>query len=435
MGRRRVYLSDMQPTLLSLATNIAVLVVIAGVLSTLAWQLWLTYVQTAFLRSIKWVLLEVRPPKDVFKSPAAMELMLNALYQTGGTGNWYDRYWKGQVRNWFSLEIASLEGSIHFYIRTNEKFRKLIESQIYAQYPQAEVFEVEDYMNRIPDFTKDGPVSLLGNDFVLTNKEEVIPIKTYIDYGLDRAVGSLEEEERIDPITPMLEFMGSIGRREYILFQMNIRAATERHTVTEKKDGETIVKEKQKWTDKAKEVIKKLGENLVEKDKDGKVIGSRRPTKGESMVIESIERNANKFAFDVGMRAIYLTVDGKFDGNRFSGLTGMLKQYTTVDFNGFKAANTTTFDYPWQDLFKTRIVKKKKDMLDGYRARAFFYGSFSFDKLEKYFTHPNAGAGKQFVLSTEEIATLYHLPGRVAATPTFERLDSTKSEPPVNLPV
>jgi hypothetical protein len=40
-----------------------------------------------------------------------------------------------------------------------------------------------------------------------------------------------------------------------------------------------------------------------------------------------------------------------------------------------------------------------------------------------------------FVLNTEELATMFHFPGGVAATPTFNRIESRKAEAPTNLPV
>lgn len=409
--------------------NLLVLIALFPILATLAWHLWLSYIQTDFLRSYKWVLIEVKPPKEVFKSPAAMELVLNALYQTSGTGTWFDKYWKGNLRNYFSLEIVSTEGAIHFYIRTHKKFQKIIESQIYAQYPQAEIFEVSDYTKEVPEFD-DKNLKLWGTNFVLT-KDDPYPIKTYIDYGLDKAVGSLDEEQRVDPITPTLEFMGSIGAGEHIWFQINVRAATDHFTVKDK----GVEVEGKKWTDKAKEIIKDFNENLKEKDAEGKTISSRRATKGELNVIEAIERNLNKLGFDASIRAIYLTRPDKFNGDRVSGMTGILRQYNTVDYNGFKPSGATSFEFPWQDITGARIFKKKKDLFDDYVDRAHFYGGFDFKKITKYFTHPNKSGDTGFVLSTEELATLYHLPGRVAETPNFERIESKKSEAPANLPI
>ncbi len=361
-----------------------------------------------------------------------MELVLNSLYQTGGHGNWLQKYWGGAVRNWFSLEIVSIEGSIHFYIRTSVKFKSIIQSQVYAQYPQAEVTEVEDYTESVPDFTKDGPIQLWGCNFALTNKEEVYPIKTYIEYGLDRAVGSLDEEQRIDPITPMLEFMGSIGVGEQIWFQILVRGATNRFTVKNSKGEEESNKA---WTDKVKQVIRDFNASLTEKDKEGKTIATRRATKGEQMVIEAIERNASKIGFDAGIRTIYITQKDKFDANRIAGVTGMVRQYGASDYNGFKPDGATAFDFPWQDLTGSKIIKKKKDLLGAYKARAFFYGGFDLKNPKTYTTYPEINGGKAYILSTEELATLFHLPGRVAETSSFVRIEATKAQPPSNLPI
>ena len=414
----------------SLLLNLVVLLAVIPILVQLLWSLWLTYIQTQFLRNIKWVLLEVKPPKEVFKSPQAMELVINTLYQAGGTGNWYAKYWKGGLRAFFSLEIVSLEGDIHFYIRTSNKFQKLIESQIYAQYPQAEVLEVPDYVAKIPDFSKNASINLWGCLLDFT-KDDPFPIKTYIDYGLDKAIGSLDEAQRIDPITPTLEFMGSIGNGEHIMMQIIVRAATDRFEVKDK-DGK--VQKNKKWTDKAKAAIKELNAMLNEKDAEGKVT-VRRATKGESDVVSGIERKANKIGFDTGIRLMYVAEKANFDPNRIAGLTGMVRQYSTNDYNGFRPSAVTDFDFPWQDIFGKKLFEKKLFMLGGYKKRGYFYSSFDFKSISTYFTYPSANSKKALILSTEELATLFHLPGKVAETPTFGRIEATKAEPPANLPI
>ncbi len=407
------------------------LIIALPLLAYLAWHLWMSYIQTLFLRSIKWTLLEIKPPKEVFKSPLAMELVLHSLFQTGGHGNWLQKYWGGAVRNWFSLEIVSIEGSIHFYVYTSVKFKSIIESQIYAQYPQAEVTEVEDYTKSMPDFSKDGPIQLWGTNFAF-NKDEPFPIKTYIDYGLDRAVGSLDEEQRVDPITAMLEFMGSIGAGEQMWFQILVRAATKHFTV-KNKDG--VEEQGKEFTDKVKEVIRKFKSEAIEKDAEGKPIGDARMTRGQGAVIEAIERNASKLAFDAGMRAIYITKSDKFDANRIAGLTGMVRQYNSNDFNGFKPDGPTGFDFPWQDLLGTKIIKRKQYILGDYKRRAYFYGGFDFNYPSTFLKYPEISGKKPLVLSAEELATLFHLPGRVAETSSFVRIEATKAQPPANLPV
>ena len=59
------------------------------------------------------------------------------------------RMLKGKFRPWFSLELVSIEGEVHFYIWTQPKFRKLIESQFYSQYPGVEILKKQrDYTKK-----------------------------------------------------------------------------------------------------------------------------------------------------------------------------------------------------------------------------------------------------------------------------------------------
>ena len=83
-------------------------------LSIWALRLWHHYRQERFIVGIKWVLLEIQVPRDVIKSPAAMELFFsNALYQKSNKGFW-EVYIQGAPWFWFSLEMASIDGKVHF---------------------------------------------------------------------------------------------------------------------------------------------------------------------------------------------------------------------------------------------------------------------------------------------------------------------------------
>lgn len=399
-------------------------------LSMVWWRQWVRHKNTEFINSIKWVMLEIRLPREVFKSPLAMELVLNSIYQGGGHGNDYQRYWQGRVRNWISLEIASIEGEIHFFIRANSKFKNSIEATIYSQYPGIEITEVEDYTN----FTRYDPEkkNLWGNEFVLTGAD-FIPIRTYVDYGLDR---DPKEEYKIDPITPLLEWMGSIGKGEQIWYQIITRADTT------------------KWHETGKAEIDKIHEIQEitdEKGKKKKVQGKKATdlTVLEKERVESIQRNISKFGFEVGIRVLYITDKDKFNAKNIDAATGCMRQYGWQNFNGFRPANTTSFDYPWQDPSGKKEIGLKYDIFKSFVLRKYFYSTFSdsgwFDEVW-YNTHksvwdtikvwvwpPEHKNG--FILNSEELATIYHFPGKVANTPSFKRISSTKAEPPSNLPL
>jgi hypothetical protein len=394
------------------------------VLVFVAWHSWLRYVRLSFISGLKWTLLEIRLPRDVFKSPQAMEIALvNAFHQGGGVGTWYAKYYLGKVLMWFSLEIVSIDGNVFFFIRIPLNFKSLVESQIYAQYPQAEIKIVEDYTDRIPHEMKTNAWSMWGTEFEFT-KPDVYPIKTYVDYGLDKSTSSLDPEQQIDPMTQMIEFMGSLGKGEQLWLQIIIQVHSKRFSEPGKMFGG------RNWQGLAKEEIQKIVKDGLLVTGDEKIKSTLNLTKTQQDVITAIDRHIEKPAFDTGIRAIYLAEKDKFNPINIVGLLGMFKQYNSNTLNGFKPRNPTDFDYPWQDRSGARKAALKLEMFEAYRLRSYFNAPHSSKKVAgKHLSR------KPLVLSSEELATLFHFPGRVSETPSFGRIESKKIEPPQNLPL
>src|SRR3989344_4838171 len=113
-----------------------------------AWKESVLYVQSSFIFNSNPLLLEVNMPRDLVKSPRGMELAFAQLWIYSGETTYFHRKWLGQVRPIFSFEIASFGGDVHFYIWLWEGYRKVVESAIYAQYPDVEIVEVEDYASK-----------------------------------------------------------------------------------------------------------------------------------------------------------------------------------------------------------------------------------------------------------------------------------------------
>src|SRR3989344_3610591 len=114
-----------------------------------AWLLYLILIRAEFIATQPTVLLEIRPPRSLVKTPLAMETLLTSLHFNKGESNWFQLYIQGKSRPYWSLELVSNEGKIHFYIWTRVEFRRLVESAVYAQYPGAQVVEVPDYARMI----------------------------------------------------------------------------------------------------------------------------------------------------------------------------------------------------------------------------------------------------------------------------------------------
>lgn len=376
----------------------------------------ISYNRKKYYNSLKWTLLEVMPSPEHVKSPAAMELFLLALYQTSGESTWIDRWIKGKVRTWFSLEIVSIGGKVKFFIWCEERFQKFLESQLYAQFPGAEVRQANDYAAAF----NTQEYSLMTAELTLA-KPDPYPIKTYIDYQLDK---EQEEEFKIDPMTPVLEFFTTIPEHNFACIQIIVRAhKKEDHDMT--KLFPSVADKVDNWKKTAKDEIKRLKEESFIDVQEGDVKKKQNvQTESQKRVISALDRSTSKYAFDTGIRLLYIGKKDSFMGSNFGLLMGTFKQYNSDELNSFKPSAVSSFDYPWQDPFGTKVKKMKNEMLDAYKLRDFFWKS-------NYKNKPRT----KFVLNTEELATIYHYPGLVAQAPSLDRVDSKKILPPENLPI
>ena len=381
----------------------------------LAFSKWINYVRRYWINKQGSVLLEIKLPHEVKKSPAAMEFVLNGIWENANISTPGEAFWEGKQREWFSLEIVSLGGQVRFFIWAFPRWKKIIEARVYAQYPEAEVHEVaKDYALELSSYDPD-TYTYWGINTELV-KPDAYPIKTYIDYELDK-VNLKEQEEAVDPLTPVLEYLGTLKPGEFAAIQIMLRA----HAKEDFMYGHFY--EKNDWKGGIKDEIKKIiEEEAFIKAEEGKPPTMMALTDDQKETIKSIERNAGKLAFDSMVRMIYIAPKDIYDKTRGVGLIGSTRQFGTHNLNGIKPRFFST-THAWQDF--NDMVKKERQSahLDAFKRRSFFGGRYK---------HLHA---KPYVLTTEEVATLFHIPGAMATTPTLSRTPSKKAEAPANLPV
>lgn len=388
-------------------------IIVPVLLVLFLFNLWVNFARSRFISEKETVLLRITPPQDVLKTPLAMELFINGLYQTQGEADILQTHWQGSMRPWFSLEIASNGGDVGFYIWAEKKGVRFISTQLYAQYPGIEVTEVEDYTEKID--MDSGNYKIWGLEYQFTEPDPV-PIMTYVDYGLDKP--DIEEENKTDPITPTLEFMGSLGAGEYAWLQIIVRAHKK-----EDKDPTKWFSKTDFWKDDAAKEIKKIREDsFFEIEENGVKKKLPMVTEGQKQKIKAIERSLAKLPFDTGIRGLYIAEKDVFDKSNIGGLVGSFKQYSSTALNGFKPAFTTKTDW-WNDPFGRRGKEIENEVFEAYKARDYFWRDFR--RKER----------KKMVMNSEELATIFHFPGRVATTPSLQRVQSIKSDPPANLPL
>jgi len=373
---------------------------------------WMAYVKKAFLLDQGNVTLEILLPEEILKSPLAMELVIAQLFQKASPDNLVQTYIDGKHPPRFSLELVSDGGRVRFFINTpRKKFKNIIEAQLYSQYPGIEVRELAvDYAAEIDKELSD--FSLFSMHF--SKKPNVLPIKTYIDYKLDM---NPEEEEKIDPLTQQLDMLGSIGPDERIWIQIIITA----HREESFKVGSLTTKSD--WGDELKAEINKLA--MRDEKKMGVIdleaSSMPRMTDGERLMVAALEKRQSQSPFTTAIRALYAVKKGKeyLFGERIGAIITSWVQYNGANNIGIKWR--TDVDWPWWQDPKgmVRDAMKRRE-LDQYKRR--YYEAQTQNDVT-------------CIMTPDELATIFHLPGKVAVTPTLPRIPSARAEAPPNLPV
>src|SRR4030065_1641552 len=183
--------------------------------------LWMDFVNSSWSKSLSWTVLEVIPPKDLEKGPKPIESLYQGLVGVVVTFNAIEKFIKGAYTDVFSFELVGLGGEVHFYIRTQKKYKNLIEAQVYAQYPDAQVLEVESYTESFPKVVPNKSWDLWGSDMELS-KPDPFPIKTY-DKFEESITGTM-----IDPIAAFIETMGTMQPGQNLWLQTVTQPLTEK---------------------------------------------------------------------------------------------------------------------------------------------------------------------------------------------------------------
>lgn len=407
-------------------------IIIPVLLFWMVWNYRMKDIKDKHIKGIKWKTLELRIPKEVLKTPKAMEQVfasLHTIYSGGIKG--YDKYVKGKVEPWVSFEMVGHNGGVYFFIRIPEEYRNLVESSIFAQYSNAEINEVEDYTELYPSILPNKTYDLWGTDLILA-KEDAYPIRTY-EYFEDK-----EEERRIDPIAAITETMSRLKSDETIWLQFVLKGVGEKTSEWKNKGQEVI----DKMLGREKKDAKKggLGDGLyhwtknivmapvehpvwpddVKKDdKPAKTFGSL--SSGEQDVVKAIEKKMAKLSFECVIRFVFIDKRDAFNRSYISAVLGAFKQFAIDNMNSIKPnSDTKTSKGGWiGNLFpgyKNRVeYDLKKKIYQSYKDRSM--------------------SPKASVYSIEELATLYHIPSVAVEAPKIRRLEAKKGEPPAELPI
>lgn len=293
--------------------------------------------------------------------------------------------------DYLALEIVcEKDNLITFYLVYPDNLKRFIERQLHAQFPLAELEEVEDYNIFLPHGT------VLGADLTL-NRQDFFPLKTYV-------------EMESDPMSALASALTKFKGREGGAIQILIRPAWQKWHLSGAKIASQIQQGKKlneailsisgnKFIKGLKELFAAASKKkAAEKEKEKQF---NRLSLSEENIVKNIERKISKMGLEVSIRII-VSAGSKEMAQR--DLNGVINSFT--QFNARETGNG----------FKIKIPKNQNNLIH----------RFIFRKFDK---------NKKFILNTEELAGLYHPPSSFLEIPNIRWLFFRKSPPPVNLPL
>jgi len=393
-------------------------------------EVWKNNRQAIFASKTKWVFLAIDVPRDNEQSPKAVEQIFNHIWGIIKSPIFKEKWWDGYFQVGYSLELVSIEGYIQYIIRSTDKNRNIVEAAVYAQYPTAQITEIEDYTKDFkPDNFKEKGYDLWGAQ-LQELREDFYPIRTYplFEHPVAKTI--------VDPMAALLEIFSRLGPGEQAWLQIAIRPV---HDDTWQKNSAAAVKKILGTPTEAKktsmidqmidlpgQAITNLADNfLISAKTEKKEQKLEVPSKmlylspGERQAVEAIETKALKTGFQTKIRYIYIAK--KENMNKATGISGFFGAYKQFGWlNGFKPHNqASTIANYW---FKgRRLLKKQKRILKQYKSRSLWSGV-------------NAERGR-FVLNIEELASLYHFPYKGVGPAAVKTVGAKRAEAPYILPV
>ncbi len=357
------------------------------------------------------VLLRIRPslpdPDEVSASrgPLMMEAVLSSLHSLQGRD--------GDL----SLEIALYEGKIALFVRTTASAAPLVESQLYAQYPDAEIDVIP-----ITAFEPGEGQTVMTQDLWLA-EPEVFPIKRHPQY-IDLA--TRQTVDTIAGITSALVRYALPGMRAHV------------QVVIEPVSG--------RYRKHALEFVPLL-------------------TKGIPKHWNAYARFFTKVHLAHGwQKLLYFPLDMLMGGfrvwfkkSKVSLITGEVKEshedeaetHLTMRSHEREDKVGAAADKLNRLLFRATVrvsvigpAAAKKEISQKLQEVASSFRQFSLPQSNAFKPGPAYeskslphGLSSPYVLSVEEVATLWHLPNILVKTPNIDWVMSKKLEPPVDLPV
>jgi hypothetical protein len=297
--------------------------------------------------------------------------------------------------NHFSFEIFVQNEKIKFIVVCNEILATHIESQIYAQYPMAQI-------NRIPDYSLDiSNYQIIKGTGIGLLKKDYLPILTFRNF-------------EVDPLSAITSSLSQVKGDEGLAIQIITKPRPDNWQMS---GYEAISKIKKKeFSEKGEEFIlfrlfKFLLKILLfvltrifipsstsEKEvKTAKAISAL--SQSEEVTVSGIENKLTRSGFDSFIRIVSFSNNPIDVEQNYRSCLATFSQFSRTNLNSF-------------------IELKESDS----------------KKLITDFQNRTLDLSNSYILNTEELASIYHLPSSSVDIPNIDWAPIRQNEIPDNLP-
>ncbi len=388
---------------------------------------WLPARREKYVSSVSYVLLAIDIPKENEQSPKAVEHIFTTLSGAYSGPIKSEYYIDGKVQLGFSFEIVSLDGYIQYLVRVPVFFRQMVEAAFFSQYPDAQITEVFDYVDSVPQTFPNETHEMWGTELTLL-KDDVYPIRTYQQFEHQMS------QEFKDPMAALLEQLSRFQKGEQGWLQIVITPVIPREwaargqKIIKKLIGEKVEYKKtfvDRLTDPILGLFSWMADTLIYKPEPQSSSGGDQPinklqylTAGEQLTVGAIQMKLSKVAFQTKIRYVYIAEKPIFSKPRgVAGVMGALSQFSSSDLNTLIPGDKKYKTSAYYVNIEKRLAKKQNRLFKVYKERR---GVLS--EIEP------------FMMNIEELATLYHFPDITVKTPLIKKADAKRAEPPVSLP-
>ncbi|MBD3330613.1 type IV secretion system DNA-binding domain-containing protein [Candidatus Peregrinibacteria bacterium] len=354
-------------------------------------------------RSLNMVFLELKIPKQ--ESKEDRELQSEEFSQkdfkeiTGGVMNqFYESLYSIYSskfhrliteQDYISFEYAVLDGNVHFFIVCPAELTALLEKQITSFYPTSYIEQVEDYNIFMPK-------SKVASTYIIPSKPYWYPFRTY-------------NRMNADPLNSVVNSLSKIEKNEGAAIQVMVRPVKDgwqkkgrdlaSETLQNKKSSDRSWFNPLGWLASFFELIIK-GEKVLEQAPEQ---AGERTTPITEEEVKAMEEKNSKPGFETVIRLISASQDKRSASVNLNSMVSAFTQYS--------ASNGNAFGY-------TSWHSNKK-----------LISNFIFRNFKRPLK------SKKMILSTEELASIYHLPNiRFNKSTAIAWQNYKIAPPPPNIP-